>query len=430
MGDYKSAYIVLGHGGEGHGKIKVPPGCCVVVDVHTAEFGYQGVLSHTMNKIVGNSKFAKLLLSPESQYKEILPISSSGSLAIYKEGDMCPDFSFDLMSYWLGQKKSNGVPTSIRLASSGIVQYPFKFNFKDIQNYENIFNVPFKTLIDFYEGSIYPTQDQLHKLQAFYEKYFALPPDTSILHYLNYFKNKEEALDRIQEAWNKQLRFRKNATHKDFGDILDKYYELLEYFKINLSDIFKMVSDGRLEPGVLYNLVCRATSESVQEQAENTAFKLGENRHVKNLTQTTAANRIGEAEMHRKRYIPEKIKKIRNNRTAFVYNPTDPNINAYTQRVLNKERVLNAINKEKNRERKNKGLRWKKTENGKWVENPSFTQKLATRVGRFFTKRNKRNTNTNTNKRKTNINTQGKMHKKARMHNLFNVPSGASSFEI
>ena len=321
----KTAHIMLGHGGEIlNKKIIVPPGCTLVVEVHSGELNYLKGFDKIFNY---NNK--KIFLDPINNYKELVDnfANTKRSFAIYEEGSICPEFDYNLTSYWKYNKHNVLKADEIRMRDSGVVSYPFTFikpkysNPKDIYKNTDTSDI----FIDKYRMSILPTKEQISS---------AVNKSKSV-----------RLIEVINKIWS-----------KDFTSIL--HFKQSELFKI-------------LPPGVFYNFVCRETSNNVRERALTTvSVVLGINRgdpytytynvernQLKNSIRLPLKTRtrghyfapeiseqISEAEIHRKPYI-SKLGFNNMNTTKLVaeINFLKSEISRYQEAVRNNNKAINEL---------------------------------------------------------------------------------------
>ena len=321
----KTAHIMLGHGGEIlNKKIIVPPGCTLVVEVHSGELNYLKGFDKIFNY---NNK--KIFLDPINNYKELVDnfANTKRSFAIYEEGSICPEFDYTLTSYWKYNKHNVFKADEIRMRDSGVVSYPFTFIKPKYSSPNDIYkNTDTSDIfIDKYRMSILPTKEQISSAV-----------------------NKSKSV-RLYEVINK-------IRSKDFTSILD----------IKQSELFKI-----LPPGVFYNFVCRETSNNVRERALTTvSVVLGINRgdpytytynvernQLKNSIRLPLKTRtrghyfapeiidqISEAEIHRKPYI-SKLGFNNMNTTKLVaeINFLKSEISRYQEAVRNNNKAINEL---------------------------------------------------------------------------------------
>ena len=135
-------------------------------------------------------------------------------LAIYREGDEYPDFSYNLLLQW------NDEDNSYLFNDSGIAKYPFTKGQSPSGEQIPIINTVNKTFpgtnlfLNLYNKSEYPIRDEL-----------------------------ETIINTIQ-------------TEKTIRNII-RFPEIEKKLSITQSELFE-----KLGPGVYYNLVCRATKDS------------------------------------------------------------------------------------------------------------------------------------------------------------------------
>lgn len=157
-----TAYVMMGHGYEEDEKLIVPKGCILVVQVHSGESNY---FADTFFKNLFKYPNKDHFLDPDKYYNKLIThiktfytYTKHVNLAIYKEGDICPNLFYSLISHY---KKPTGI---IGLSDSGIAQYPFEY-IEDRPNYyfENtkLINNEFEEVFD---KSIYPTQQEIKKV--------------------------------------------------------------------------------------------------------------------------------------------------------------------------------------------------------------------------------------------------------------------------
>ncbi len=278
--EYQTAYLILGHGKEQSDKCTVPPGCAVVVDAHVAE---QVIVANHIEKVKpffeytdkkDEKEIKGKFLSPVRNYLELTEtISTSGSLAIYKEGQRCPNFSYLLCAYHF---MNEGYGREVMMMDSGLVEYPFyKRNIGPLRDptiYKDKFTDfavhPVSRLADHYDKSILPTMEQVRE-------------------------------------------FIKVSAPKGVGiaTFTEELMSKAPMFIISQKQLFGLVKSGRLRPGVFYNLVCRTTSAKIVEQSDETSRAVVKNSlrrllpKEKKLLIPELRAAIREAEWHRKPFI-------------------------------------------------------------------------------------------------------------------------------
>jgi len=233
-----TAFIIMGHGAELPERKVVPPGCILVVQIHSGELSYLPANFFTDLFNIDEIK-KKAFLDPVTNYKSIVNIIKSLNqnntpLAIYREGDEYPDLYCSLLTSWdsKDQEEFVGQSDSYRLKDSGVVKYPFNKG-SVIENLQHATNIIVKytepkkeQFLNLYNKSDYPTSDQLAKI-----------------------------IDS-----NKQL--------KTIDEII-KFPSIANIIQKNQSELFEI-----LGPGVYYNLICRATYPSLRIINPNTKMEI------------------------------------------------------------------------------------------------------------------------------------------------------------
>jgi len=280
-------YIIGGHGNDylSSKPFKVPKGCMIVVKLEHGMLAY----GDSMDAMIHNMNFIpKMYLQNPAKYASHI-IRSIGSVAIYSEGQMCPNFTYYLNGCHEDTcpERRSGVLDFMRTGSD------LKAGFgKDIDYDDLLINVKtFKDMCDvianMYEHSVYPTKTDMYNVC------------------LHIFKNM--GVNDINTELNK------NATH-DYDSSISLLFLLFK----NVLSRLEEFSDKNNTPiritqeelctkmtGVYYNFVCRANETHNQnvDDSNNNFQGFGKeyntNPHVKN----TRKKRIEEAIMHRRPYI-------------------------------------------------------------------------------------------------------------------------------
>ena len=214
----EKAYLIGGHGSEGRGTFIVPPGCIIVVKAKT------GYATATYDRDKGFLKLSpEILKDPIANYP--LLHKAFGSVAIYKPGDRCPNYSYTLVSYTKnGYKKVTGlysfgsglIDMDRMIADKNYLQT--RNQWKNLSNYETlskqIDSNKTKTYFEkMYQHSVYPTSNEVRNVIT-------------------------------------QLEERGITTADDIVNTLSNEYHITQE---GLCSMFK---------GVYYNFVCRVTSVS------------------------------------------------------------------------------------------------------------------------------------------------------------------------
>ena len=228
----KTAFVMMGHGGELSDMKVVPPGCILVVEAHSGELTRVGKLFPAIFNDPNNANF----LDPVKNYKYIndflikqMPSKNKTSLAIYREGDIYPDFNYHLLSYWDSKDDNIGQKNSFLLMDSGIAKYPF------IKGKTMIITVKYE-------------QEDKGETMSLYDKSMYPPKDIF---------NQE-----IEDF--KTLELLDDVKPNTFLNIMEGLRDSTDITKIKQSEIFNKVEkreDG-FEPGVFYNFICRSTGKN------------------------------------------------------------------------------------------------------------------------------------------------------------------------
>ena len=271
------AYVIAGHGQELLKSFIVPKGCTIVVDRHIGESQYGPKLNENYNKLCKIDDYK--LKDPVTYSSDLL--SEFKSLAIYKEGEECPQFNYQLvgchLSPYYACDELNGIidiDTFKQLSQCDIRRTHYSIN--DLNYVSSL-----------YQYSVYPTKYEV-----------------------------EETLKSI------------NLTTS--GNSL-----LGTLFGHKLTNVSQEELCKKM-PGVYYNFICRKTD--LTSEINRNIKRTGINREPKaifkwltpehNLRNTisktiskeehilrnTISKKISEAEKHRKPY----IKKANNNKNATI----------------------------------------------------------------------------------------------------------------
>ena len=218
------AYIISGHGSEGTGVFRVPKDVVVVVKMQPHK---------TMIAKMAETLSEKVICSPEI-YKDPLAhmdivIKELGDVAVYREGDMCPNFQYSL---WRddSSKRSN-VSTTIH-SKSGLLDI-------DEQQCPSGLEI---------EETIFTADDSIQNIDI-QEKI------------LDIFKN--SVIPRTQSLISSF-----SGRFKAFSD----WYEYYDSYLFSTTQA-KLVANS---PGVYYNFVCRSSKLSKQNAVNYVSQKLTE----------------------------------------------------------------------------------------------------------------------------------------------------------
>ena len=317
----QTAYVIMGHGSEiPKTKIKniVPPGCTLVVEVHSGELNY---LSDFDNII--NYPNKSIFLDPINNYKEVVKAitNTQKTLAIYKEGDEYPDFQYGLLSSWTSKSSSHVNPNQIRLRDSGIMEYPFKsIKPNHIVPKNELYDINSPNLdifADQFRNSIYPSKEVVKNFIN-NNKFNTLNDIMKSMQYISETNTVKLRTICNKYKWNKNQIISSSEYLKIINPEVYNPLNIKSIIEVKQSELFK-----KLPPGVFYNLVCRATSNNIRETAKvfiKNDYWYSVNREIiknnvrlpiktrKNTNQyfiPEIMGQISEAELQRKPYIKQ-----------------------------------------------------------------------------------------------------------------------------
>ena len=261
----QNVYLIEGHGEDIlNDTFKVPEFSLVVVKLHT------GLTAREINYIKDTDTLCKLgntVLENPIKYAPKI-INTVGTIAIYKPGDLCPNFRYTLLANYTSTEhdtlvKPNSGIFNFKMHCMNPIhsQQSYKELTKNCKTVKDIINV----IKQFYKNSIYPTEDTIQKVIESMLPIMEIELDTIIddpADLLNVF------LDNLEDAPNSPI----IVTQKELCENL---------------------------PGVYYNFICRANEAYGKINNRFNSIIGIANRNVKN----TLKKRIGESEIHRKQYI-------------------------------------------------------------------------------------------------------------------------------
>jgi len=155
----KKAYLIRAHGAEGTGVCEVPEGCFLVVKKQAGE----GSLFPRWDEFFNcSNENLNIYLNPIENIAELenmlrTDFDVNKSLAIYRPGQKCPNFTYTLNFLRYEGKDSHYV-----MALSGIYMSPFRLDDTSLLNFINVRmdSTDFENdFIKYYTGSLYPTPD-------------------------------------------------------------------------------------------------------------------------------------------------------------------------------------------------------------------------------------------------------------------------------
>ena len=252
-------YFIEGHGGENSPHVfTVPKGYTIVVKNYTGSYGY----STTKPLLKLCSMPTDIIRNPEHHKADI--VKNFGSVAIYTAGDVCPDFSYELVSCYLQGNDGKNLPKIYcDHPGSGVIDIkkidkeidtkkrnkcksPGTFSFNDYpsitsdQTFDYI-DMVIKHVAGMYRWSVYPTPDMVE---------FILKQSKELL--IPVLHNNNELIKKIYS-------------------ILTKGTEGLLSIKAKAtqSELIEKLKGG----GVFYNFVCRVTTQEIR----NTLYEYNRN---------------------------------------------------------------------------------------------------------------------------------------------------------
>ena len=259
------AYIIGGHGEEGHGTFIVPRGCIIVVKAYSGSELY----AYNPSQIGLYSLTPDILKDPITHYDKLH--HSVGSIAIFREGDECPNFSYTLLNCYA----INTRWVSCNSVGSGIMDVDLIY--ADKKHIEEITS---------------SLNDRRKENRAKYEEAYQNPP--SIYEYISQFYKYSVYPD----SWSVSNLSMLKRNLPDALSVINKAYTITQE---------QLCSSY---PGIYYNFVCRFTTignkiftynKNVGSSHIPPEFTLYNKTNTN--TQTLLRKHITESILHRKPYI-------------------------------------------------------------------------------------------------------------------------------
>jgi hypothetical protein len=261
-------YLIAGHGGSNsmsmmNGAKPVPRGCTIVV------FEYEGKRVYSQKMIEHVTKFAvmdkKILQSPSTHEYELL--QSFKNVAIYNEGDPCPNMLYSFLFIMDRYMLTVSIPSSLRdTALNGIIPY-------DTIQHEGIKEVTIDTTVfDLLSYNGMKTNFKRTML-LFFLKMFQYSIFPTVKQVIDDFIRVEEKKDtdsdlnltRLISPTIRKVTYQQIYTLMYTQDNAEKRKVFMKLFIDKLksraifyrsqNDLFSM-----LKPGVYYHFVCRANN--------------------------------------------------------------------------------------------------------------------------------------------------------------------------
>ena len=331
-------YGIGGHGGQLNDTFIVPKGCKIVTHIHYGDVSWSDEVSLQFGLLSMLSD--DILYTPEIHSSRI--IDKIGSIAIYTEGQSCPNFSYQLNACFNKSVCNSMYSGIIPIKYYSLGDYmPFRTYNEFIQNAKKVRDI-IDIVADMYRYSIYPTRQEIFDLC------------------LNIIKNTPNL--------HKYKNIDTNITGDESLEILTYLLDLLETESFNNNIPINITQKELCHqfPGVYYNLICRPDITYMEEINRNfQPFQNKYNNFVYNnpntnpnnkgllkkaLLKKITHNRIKEAHMQRRPYIRNYINtkdkyynsKIKNlDETIKKYKNNDDEFNTDSSVIIKKLQKLN-----------------------------------------------------------------------------------------
>lgn len=230
---YPNAYYIGGHGGEGAKTFTVPAGCVLVIKAKPGEYTVREKAQAYMRDLFCEPSDA--FFRPVEEAAHV--VSTFGSVAIYKEGDECPNYRYKLFGgYWRKRGYSFNpsaglIPVPVRAAEGArLCRELQEARVVTASKKQHASSV----LPRFYRHSIQPTMG-----------------DVAVM------------IDELEDTVNNALNFSDPRPppmyHVTMEELLDDddspFYDLIT---VTLSDLLQIDARGQAgRPGVYYSFSCR-----------------------------------------------------------------------------------------------------------------------------------------------------------------------------
>ena len=296
-----NAYIIAGHGRNPSETFIVPDGCIVVVKVKEGNLQYYDNIFELYKNMCSLYKSNNKIPSFPLHYSNDI-IKSIGSIAIYKPGDTCPNFSYSLLPYHDFLDKNQlfdifgGLLDYNNLCSmyTNAEHKTYNDMHVNLLNAPNI-NVIFNLIKSAYSLSIYPTFQKVNSIFKNITKYYDL----------DLYEDLDESTDLLFNDEKSEFFEYKQST----PSLNNK--TLFIKFILNIlrdQEIFNVNQEYLLQqfPGIHYNFVCRQNDIYNNYKNFNRKFNIlnMQNSYTKNLN-----NFLKNENTENKRDNIEKIKK-------------------------------------------------------------------------------------------------------------------------
>jgi hypothetical protein len=258
------AYYISGHGLESHPRtssFKVPPGCVIAVLAHKGEL--ISAATGTMQKIC--STHAGILKNPLAFTAELTEAFLPwGAMAFYKEGDICPNFMYNLDACYSPEDE----PYNCELFGAGIIdidslqaiscpRYGLAidslYTFDVIGGEEAFFGeqdtTSFETYYDHYINKVINIIGEMYSISI-------LPTPSSVISTLNLPAGRA-AVFKVFEDLDEQSTIDGTIADVDSVVLENAIKAAKNFLKANLAIWVSQKHLCRVYPGVYYNFVCR-----------------------------------------------------------------------------------------------------------------------------------------------------------------------------
>jgi hypothetical protein len=231
-----ATYYIAGHGGEGDpdGKIVLPAGCTVIARAKPGQFSISKAVMEGAKKIF--CEVSDVYMQPLENMKKV--VNAFGSVAVYRPGDLCPNFKFKLLvTHW----RRN---TMIVAPVAGLIPIPedpldraLICNAYSAETKRLARTTPAMDVIpDLFQFSVVPTREQVVEM---------IEEDSD-----SEDEDEDEDDEENENNKNKGVLTIEDVAGDDDSDLF-----------VTLSDLLDIQADGSAgRPGIYYNFACRGVA--------------------------------------------------------------------------------------------------------------------------------------------------------------------------
>ena len=151
----ENAFLIGGHGGETNNTFTVPAGCMVIVHGHHASKANRDAHKGIMDELYKLDK--EVLHNPLEHIPILLDIYRS--IAVYQEGEQCPDFEYLLFDCDSSTECYN-IPMGIIDMDKPRPIRPARYNTRTLSNVATKYDIR-SHFLQSYRNSVYPTQEEV-----------------------------------------------------------------------------------------------------------------------------------------------------------------------------------------------------------------------------------------------------------------------------